>query len=56
MKKIGRPSLPKKKKRNRILQIRLTADEYKKISKKAQNDNQQVSNWTRKALLDLTGL
>lgn len=54
MKKFGRPVLPKKEKRNRILQIRLTDDEYKKISKEAHKDNKQVSNWARKALLDLT--
>lgn len=53
MKKIGRPSLPLKKRRSRNLQIRLTDEEYKKIEKRAQQEDQQVSNWARKSLLDL---
>ena len=56
MKKLGRPSLTKKKRKSQRLQIRITSDEYKKISKKAKEIDKQVSDWARKALLDLTDL
>ena len=54
MKKIGRPSLSRKKRKSRTLQVRLTDVEYLKVENKAKKTNQNISDWIRNLILDLT--
>ena len=49
-KKIGRPKLPKGEAKGRIVPVRFSADEVKRITAKAAKSNQRVSEWIRGAI------
>jgi uncharacterized protein (DUF1778 family) len=50
-KKIGRPKKTDSERRNRLLTVRLSADEIKAIDKAAAETGQKRSVWLRKTLL-----
>ena len=49
-KKMGRPKLPKGEAKGRIVPVRFSADEVKRITAKATASNQRVSEWIRAAI------
>ena len=49
-KKIGRPKLPKGEAKGRIVPVRFSTDEVKRITAKAAANNQRVSEWIRGAI------
>jgi hypothetical protein len=49
-KKIGRPKLPKGIAKGRIVPVRFSADEVKRITAKAVANNQRLSEWIRGAI------
>ena len=49
-KKIGRPKLPKGEAKGRIVPVRFSADEVKRIAAKAAASDQRVSEWIRAAI------
>jgi hypothetical protein len=49
-KKIGRPKLPKGEAKGRIVPVRFSADEVKRITAKAAASDQRVSEWIRAAI------
>jgi hypothetical protein len=46
-KKIGRPKLPKGDAKGRIVPIRFTAEDLKRIERAAKASNQTISAWVR---------
>ena len=48
--KVGRPKLPKGTARGRIVPVRFTADDMKRIEAHAKAKNQTVSEWIRSAV------
>jgi hypothetical protein len=48
--KIGRPKLPKGEAKGRIVPVRFSADEVKRITDAASAKNQKVSEWIRGAI------
>lgn len=46
----GRPKLPKGKVMGRIVQVRLTPDEFKAVTLAAKSSNQTLSAWIRGTL------
>ncbi len=53
MRKAGRPRLPKSKKRNEILRIRLTEDEARQIRRIAQELDLAAAEVARRAVLEV---
>jgi len=49
-KKIGRPKLPKGEAKGRIVPVRFSAEEVKRITTAAIANNQKVSEWIRSTL------
>ena len=49
-KKIGRPKLPKGEAKGRIIPVRFSADEVKRITAAANANNQKISEWIRSTL------
>lgn len=49
-KKIGRPKLPKGEAKGRIVPVRFSADEVKRITARAAANDQRVSEWIRAAI------
>jgi hypothetical protein len=49
-KKIGRPKLPKGEAKGRIVPVRFSADEARRITIAANANNQKVSEWIRSKL------
>ena len=52
-KKMGRPTLPKGEAKGHVLQVRLSADNLKRISAAAKASKQTLSDWIR-SRLDVT--
>jgi uncharacterized protein (DUF1778 family) len=50
-KKMGRPVLPKEHARSGKIQVRLNADEQKKIAAAAKSSKKTVSDWARGILM-----
>jgi hypothetical protein len=48
--KIGRPKLPKGEAKGRIVPVRFSSDEVKRIMAAANASNQKVSEWIRSTL------
>jgi hypothetical protein len=48
--KIGRPKLPKGEAKGRIVPVRFSADEVKRITSAANANDQKVSEWIRSTL------
>jgi hypothetical protein len=48
--KIGRPKLPKGEAKGRIVPVRFSSDEVKRITAAANASNQRVSEWIRSTL------
>jgi hypothetical protein len=48
--KIGRPKLPKGEAKGRIVPVRFSAEEVKRITAKASANNQKLSEWIRSTL------
>ncbi len=48
--KIGRPKLPKGEAKGRIVPVRFSADEVKRITAAASASNQKISEWIRSTL------
>jgi hypothetical protein len=48
--KIGRPKLPKGEAKGRIVPVRFSADEVKRITAAASANKQKVSEWIREAV------
>jgi len=48
--KIGRPKLPKGEAKGRIVPVRFSTEEVKRITAKAAASNQKVSEWIRGAI------
>ena len=55
-KKMGRPKLPKGEAKGRIVPVRFSADEVKRITAKAAASNQRVSEWIRSAITIAMGV
>jgi len=53
--KIGRPKLPKGEAKGRIVPVRFSADEVKRITAAANAKDQKVSEWIRSTLNAATG-
>ena len=49
-KKPGRPKLPKGAAKGKAVQVRFTADDYKRLTTKAKADKQTISEWIRSTL------
>jgi hypothetical protein len=49
-KKIGRPKLPKGEAKGRIVPVRFSADEVKRITAAASARDQKISEWIRSTL------
>jgi hypothetical protein len=49
-KKMGRPKLPKGEAKGRIVPVRFSAEEVRRITVKATASNQKVSEWIRSTL------
>jgi hypothetical protein len=49
-KKMGRPKLPKGEAKGRIVPVRFTAEEFKRITAAAKVKNQKISEWIRSTL------
>ena len=49
-KKMGRPKLPKGEAKGRIVPVRFSAEEVKRITAQASANNQKVSEWIRSTL------
>jgi hypothetical protein len=49
-KKIGRPKLPRGQAKGRIVPVRFSAEEVRRITAAAAADNQKVSEWIRRTL------
>ncbi len=54
-KKVGRPNLPKNHARSGKVQVRLNADELKRVEAAAKASNQTVSEWLRGKLTAIIG-
>jgi hypothetical protein len=51
--KLGRPSLPKEKKRTRLISVRVTDEEYARLEKVARSKGgRDVSKWVRRLMFD----
>lgn len=50
-KKVGRPMLPKGKAKGRIMPVRLSPEDRKRIEKAARAKEQTVSEWVRRTLM-----
>jgi len=50
-KKMGRPVLPKGEAKAKIMPVRLSPDDRKRIEKAAQTKGQTVSQWVRSTLM-----
>jgi hypothetical protein len=48
--KVGRPKLPKGEAKGRIVPVRFSADDLKRIIKEAKADKQRLSEWIRRAV------
>jgi predicted HicB family RNase H-like nuclease len=48
--KVGRPKLPKGEAKGKTVQVRFTADDYKRLAAKAKATKQTVSEWIRSTL------
>jgi hypothetical protein len=53
--KVGRPNLPKNHARSGKIQVRLNADELKRVEAAAKASNQTVSKWLRGKLTAIIG-
>jgi predicted HicB family RNase H-like nuclease len=49
-KKIGRPKLPKGEAKGRVLQVRLNAEDLKRVTTAAKAKGQTMSDWIREAI------
>jgi uncharacterized protein (DUF1778 family) len=49
-KKIGRPKMPKGEAKGRVLQVRLNADDLKRVTTAAKAKGQTLSDWIREAI------
>jgi predicted HicB family RNase H-like nuclease len=49
-KKVGRPKLPKGAAKGKAVQVRFTAEDFKKVSSAAKAHKQSVSEWIRSTL------
>jgi predicted HicB family RNase H-like nuclease len=49
-KKVGRPKLPKGEAKGKLVALRLSVDEVKRLSAAAKASNQSVSGWIRSKL------
>jgi predicted HicB family RNase H-like nuclease len=54
-KRVGRPILPKNHARSGKIQVRLNADELKRVEAAAKASNQTVSQWLRGKLTAIIG-
>jgi hypothetical protein len=52
---MGRPKLPKGEAKGRIVPVRFSTDEVKRITAKAAANNQRVSEWIRGAITTAMG-
>jgi predicted HicB family RNase H-like nuclease len=50
-KKVGRPILPKGEAKGKIVPIRFNAEDIKKVTAAAKADQQTVSEWIRRTLM-----
>jgi len=50
-KKVGRPVLPKGEAKAKIMPVRLSPDDRKRIEKAAKDSKQTVSQWVRSTLM-----
>jgi uncharacterized protein (DUF1778 family) len=49
-KKVGRPKLPKGEAKGRVVQVRLNADDLKRVTTAAKAKGQTLSDWIREAI------
>ena len=54
-KKVGRPKLPKGEAKGKILAMRFSAEELKRVEAAAKASNQNVSQWMRSTLFSAIG-
>jgi predicted HicB family RNase H-like nuclease len=49
-KKVGRPKLPKGEAKGRVVQVRLNAEDLKRVTTAAKSSKQSISEWIRGAV------